>query len=391
VNAMDFATRALTADEETDRAALLPALECWTRYLARMGWVDTLDGARGEARAVRLRERGRGELTEGVRLAVHPPFALLYWQQRMAPAGQVGAVSLSMLVAALEFMGAGELVRFSPAAEMRPSSPRVRAVAGWWHLSRECVRRLGQAQYVPVLTARPGRRRDATPATPAPRAQPLRLVAGDPAPWVGVLRDYVRPDRATALLQVAVSGARPLCTRRAGRPPAGGSASLPVVLSSVLVHLSGVADYAAQNRDRLGLPAAGLSVVRDGLSVVRAANPSLLVASPSLAALDSGGTLRRQCDWWRVPLAGLGLTAVDPDTLAGEIAAWRLGRSMSVVAEDVESRRREVIEGAAPRMPKGTGPDDVFPDLAGVYVFESDRAAMTRAERFARGLLYPNE
>jgi len=389
----DHPTRPLSDGEMADRSVLLGALQCWTQYLSRVGWAATLPHAVRAGLAVELADRARGELTGGVRVAVHPPFALAYWATRMAPAGRADAVSLTTLVEALRFMGAQELGRFSPVGESRPAFPAIRAVGGWWNLGREVQRRLHQALYVPVLTARsgraPGAGRAAAPGAGVRAAERLRVVA-DPALTVGLLRDYTRPERATALLRTALDQARPLCTRRAGRPPVGGSV-LSVVTDSVLVALPGVSGYADRHRDRLGLAVSSPSAVRDALAAVREEQPRLLTAAASLSTVDSGGTQRRVADWWRVRLADLGHRDVESDGLVGEVAAWRVGRSQGEAVDALAERVRLAGLESAPRMPRGAGPEDVFPDLGGVYVFESDRAALSRAERAQRGLLYPDD
>jgi len=382
----DLPGRPLSGPELADRAVLAPALKVWTRYLSRMGWAPTYPVAAAKGLAVELADRGCSELTAGVRVAVHPPFAQVYWATRMAPEGRVDAVSLTMLVEALRFMGAQEMGRFSPVGENPPVFPRIRAVTGWWHLGREVQRRLHQGLYVPVLTATPGRRR-AGSARPVPgRAGPLRVVA-DPASTVNLLRDFTRPDRATALLGVAVTDARPLCTRRAGRPGAAGSAALSLVTDSVLVHLVGLSSYAERHRGRLGLAAGSPSAIRDALPAAGQGSPGLLTVVRSFSTVDSGGPRRRVGDWWRVRLAALRHPEVDWDVLVGEVAGWRTARSMGATADAVAVAELEGL----PRMPRGNDPEDVFPDVSGVYVFESERAEMSREERALRGLLYPGE
>lgn len=398
----DRTTRPLTPQEGARRARLLVVLGLLSTYLSRASWATTLPQAQALGAAVALRERRVStEITDGVRVAVHPPTILAWWSARpglhVEPVSSArrAPVSLNSIVEALEFMGADELTRLSPVGEFPPAFPASRSGKGWWNLTREMTRRLLQECYVPVLTPRPGPHRVVPDGSLRPVVEvPARLrVAIDPDMAIELVRRYTDPTRATALLETAQADARPLVTRRRGRPPADSLRPPPLHLSSVVVGLGGLTAFAVEHRDLLALDGPpSRTAVRDAVEAARRVRPALLEPVDSFGAVDTDGPVRRLPDWWRVRLAEAGHYPVEPDVVAGEIAAWRIDRARAAeIVLDDDGAPAEVPPEA--RRPRESDPDwfhqtEYAP--AG-FVTEAERAAMTRTERAKIHLLYPDE
>lgn len=331
---LDREDRDLTAAERDARTRCLPGLQGWQTYLnGRKAW-GRLDDAIEQLApcGTRYRRSHLHDVAGKPAPVVVAPTMALKWLQLYGHGGRAGTgvpLTTGLLIDALDFIGAVPRETFRPLDDDRGQ----RRLRGWWALAEEHRDRLTRGVFVPVLTPFKGRTKH-THQPVTPRRIPRPVAVADAGGIGTLLRDLVTRVEPTIRLATAVAEGRPLATRRSGHPTTRRSAGPPVNRAQLLVSLHALALYIDRHGGRVGVAPMAAATLDRSLSAYAQANPAALARAEEFSTLDAGRR-RKQRDWWRVYLGGLGLGELDSLRLSDEwdalAAGWRRAREPEAV------------------------------------------------------------
>lgn len=319
---LDLPGRRLNPEERREHDRVYPALEAWCHYLDARGAHDRFEDAERAQAPIKLRHRCTLETNPQhyCPRVVSPGYALM-WARANGHGGRPGTgtiVTLSLMVAALDYMNAPRATTFQPMVDDRDRRRR----DGYWRLTSEMVARLRRRAYVPVLTGPPGPR-PLDRISPAPRvARSALKVLGDGDMTLSLLRHFLQVQPVTALLEVAAREGRPLATRPPGRSPSGAARGALVRTDSVVTSVDAVTAHGQEYADFLGMAPPSRADVARALEAHRKAS-GVVEPVRQFSAVDAGQR-RKVTGWWRIHLAALAVSrdVIDPAELQGEVEHW---------------------------------------------------------------------